>query len=434
MKRFALLCLLAFSLCAAFAAEKARDIVSSAMSGVTPPVPARYTPAAAMPGFALPLQEKKWTIMVFMNGKNDLSEDGYDDLQEMGAVGSSEQINVVVEQGSMNGMTGEFGSVQRMYMVKHETEETRNVLLGSSKKKVDMGDWREAVRFVKYAKKNFPARHYMLIMWNHGSGWKSKGKAIEGTAVEDGETLNRGVSYDDETGNDITTIEMRAMLKAMGGVDVLAYDACLMSEIAANAEVTNHAGYVVGSEDNEPNGGYDYSRLLSVFDANWQMSPKEAALAVVNMFGQAYKGSGKNVTTSAVDNAELRKFVDLTKKFVRLTVTTSDPAAVVKAYDDVHRFYDRSLADYYDFLALVNANTKDGELKALTAEMMKQLDAKVVVKNVAQGSHSGKAKGLSVYLPQDKYDKEYDKLLFTKYTSWGELVNFVFKTKAGMTR
>lgn len=433
MRRFALIFLLVIS-CAVFAAAAARAGVADAMTGVTAPVSPRYTPAAAMPSFSLPLKEKKWTIMVFMNGKNDLSEDGYDDLQEMGSIGSSEQVNVVVEQGSQNLMTGEFGSVQRMYVVKHETEETRNVLLGSSKRKVDMGDWREAVRFVKYVKKNFPAQKYMLVMWNHGSGWKSNGKAIEGTAVEDGETLNRGVSYDDETGNDITTIEMRAMLKAVGGVDVLAYDACLMSEIAANAEVANHVAYVVGSEDNEPNGGYDYNKILSVFDGNWQLSPREAAGAVVNVFGQAYKGSGKNVTTSAVDSVELRKFVDLVKKFVRLTVTTSDPAAVVKAYDEVHRFYDPSLADLYDFIKIINANTKDGELKTLTVAMLKQLDTKVVVKNAAQGEHAGKAKGLSVYLPHGKYDKEYDKLLFTKYTSWGDLVDFAQRAKAGVTR
>ncbi|MBI5238884.1 MAG: hypothetical protein HY926_00285 [Elusimicrobia bacterium] len=48
-----------------------------------------------------------------------------------------------------------------------------------------MGDWNRLVRFVSWAEDLFPAKKYMLIVWNHGAGW-------------------RGISFDESSQNSIS--------------------------------------------------------------------------------------------------------------------------------------------------------------------------------------------------------------------------------------
>ncbi|MDD4005186.1 MAG: clostripain-related cysteine peptidase, partial [Elusimicrobiaceae bacterium] len=364
-----------------------------------------------------------------MNGKNDLSEESDSDLDEMARVGSDSSVNIVVEQGSMNLYSGEFGEVKRLYIGKQSGTNPGYVLL-DARKKIDMGDWKEVVRFVKYAKKNFPAEKYMLVIWNHGTGWvEEKGKAIEGTAPPSAETLNRGISYDDETHNDITVPEMRAMLKAIGGIDLLAADACLMADIAVSAEISGYAPYVVASQEIEPPGGYDYSLLLKSITDNPGMDGREAALATLSMFARTYSFAWADATTSVVDSARLSKFIDDVRIFVQKAVATSDKPALAEAYFKAQRFYDRTAADFYDFLKIASERTSDAGLKAHMVHMMAEISGSVVIGNAAFDKHDSRAHGISVYMPPAEYSSDYDKLLFGKYTGWGRFVELMLKNK-----
>lgn len=377
--------------------------------------------AAPSASLVLPQPRKKWTVMVFMNGKNNMSECGFNDLAEMHKVGSGNDLNIVVEQGTLDEATGEYGGVRRLYVTKHSAENGKDVLLSSAKNRVDMGDWREASRFVNYSKKNFPADNYLLVMWNHGSGWKSIGKPLKPSSLE----RDRGVSYDDETGNDITTIEMRDMLKTVGGVNLLAYDACLMAELATNAEIASLAPYVVASEEVEPFPGYDYERVLGKIAADPSISPKDLAVHMVKAYAETYATSGENVTTSAVDSAALSAYLSKIKAFVQAAVKTTDPAALVSAYNKAYRFGGEPLADFGDFLSLTAAATADQNLKGIIAQLQAELAGQVVLANTALDNASGHAYGLSAYMPENKYDSEYDMLAFTKVTNWDKLVRFV---------
>src|ERR1017187_5568843 len=71
---------------------------------------------------AAPLKE--WTVMVFMNGKNNLEEDALDNFRQMAAVARpDDQVNVVVELGRLRKNTPtntDWGGVKR-YLVKQGT-------------------------------------------------------------------------------------------------------------------------------------------------------------------------------------------------------------------------------------------------------------------------------------------------------------------------
>ncbi|MFZ9594816.1 MAG: hypothetical protein ACO3A2_01925, partial [Bdellovibrionia bacterium] len=59
----------------------------------------------------LPRQEKEWTFLTFMNGKNNLDSFGALNINQMEKVGSTDQINVVVQWASLKNK-----SVKRLFI------------------------------------------------------------------------------------------------------------------------------------------------------------------------------------------------------------------------------------------------------------------------------------------------------------------------------
>ncbi|MBF0503435.1 MAG: hypothetical protein HQM09_25195, partial [Candidatus Riflebacteria bacterium] len=134
------------------------------------------TPAPPM-NLPLPMNEKDWTFAVFLNADNNLDPFGVEDMNEMSKVGSNDWLNVVTLTGR------EDGSRSYNYITKG------NVGKFKDPGKVDMGDYHQLINFTQFIVTNFPAKHYAIVIWNHGSGWKKHDSII-----------TRGISYDDSTG------------------------------------------------------------------------------------------------------------------------------------------------------------------------------------------------------------------------------------------
>ena len=105
---------------------------------------------------------KEWTFAVFLNADNNLDRFGVEDQEEMSRVGSNENLNVVTL------IDRERGPAQINYIEKGNIKKIKDM------GEMDMGDYNELVKFAKFIKENYPAKHYMIGIWNHGSGWKAK--------------------------------------------------------------------------------------------------------------------------------------------------------------------------------------------------------------------------------------------------------------------
>ncbi|MDD2716186.1 MAG: clostripain-related cysteine peptidase, partial [Candidatus Wallbacteria bacterium] len=137
--------------------------------------------------------QKKWTLMVFLNGDNNLDWAGNADVEEMLKVGSTDQLDIIVLQDHQGN-----DNTERHY-IKKGSKVTEK--LGE----LDMGDWQQALNFFKWGVRNHPAEHYIFDIWNHGSGWEKN----------PGEDLVKGVSFDYQSGNHITTPQLGLLTKAM---------------------------------------------------------------------------------------------------------------------------------------------------------------------------------------------------------------------------
>ena len=140
---------------------------------------------------------KEWNFLVFINGKNSLDSFGPMNINQMEQVGSNDNMNIIVEWGSTRNP-----GVKRLLVQKDNNTSDVTSPVVQNLGNVDMGDYKELVRFVDWANQNYPAKKYFIVVWNHGNGWHFTG------ANNNGAPTIQDISYDDQTGNKITTEQL----------------------------------------------------------------------------------------------------------------------------------------------------------------------------------------------------------------------------------
>jgi hypothetical protein len=119
-----------------------------------------------------------WTILSFLAADNDLEKNAIFDINEMEAAGPAPNVNIIVQldrpQFGYNDGVNNWGEAVRIKIQKDNdrVKITSPVVmkLGSS---VNSGDPKTLADFIEWGVKNYPAQRYMLVLWSHGSGWKT---------------------------------------------------------------------------------------------------------------------------------------------------------------------------------------------------------------------------------------------------------------------
>jgi hypothetical protein len=360
----------------------------------------------------------EWTVMVYVNAKNNLEKYGLRDLNEMEKIGSTDQVKVAVELGRIKGYDSSDGDWlgQRRYIIQKDSDMskiTSPVLQDIPK--ADMGDWKHLVEFVAWAKQNAPAKRYMLVVWNHGSGWDKKRSQV----------VINGISYDDETGNHMTTQDMASALSAMGKVEVYASDACLMQMAEVAYQIKDHADYIVASEETEPADGYTYDTLLGPLVAKPGMSAQELAKLTADSYTAHYASINQGATQSSVKASALAKLLGMVSAWTDAVVAANESAVVKSARAAAQKFYYSNNKDLLHFVRLVNAGSQDAAVKAKGAELERFIKDEVISANAVTGSKYKDAYGLAVYIPSGYYNANYDSLAWAKDGGWAKFAKWI---------
>jgi len=376
--------------------------------------PAPGAPAVPSAGGVLVSQAMaEWTVMVYVNGKNNLESAAIKDLNEMEMVGSTGRIQVVVELGRMSGYNSSNGdwTGARRYLITQDSD-TSTITSPELQviNNVDMGDWKHLVDFGRWAKANYPARHYLLIVWNHGDGWK-KGRAD-----------NKGISYDSETGNHINTPQLAEALREMGKVDVYASDACLMQMVEVAYQLKDCADYIAGSEETEPGDGYTYDAFLQLAN-NSDMTPLSVGKALVETYINHYAALGRSATHSLLQTAALASVPPALNDWVDVVLAEGriDDVNNARIYGTSFRIYDNR--DIFNFIRLIK-QSGSLNIQAKSSVLLRALSA-VVAANKVSGREYSEAEGLAAYIPGYSYDQNYDEIAFARDTKWPALIKWI---------
>ncbi len=353
--------------------------------------------------------DKEWTIMVYVNGKNNLEPYALKDMNEMEKIGSTDKVNVVTETGLIAGYGTLPWTGTARFLIKKDadTNKVTSPILQNLGKS-DMGDYKNVVAFVKWAQTNYPAKHYMLVVWNHGAGW------IKSRSPE----VTKGISYDDETGNHINTPQMGLMMKAIGKIDVYGSDACLMQMPEVDYEIKDYVNYIVGSEETEPGDGYTYDLLLGPLVKKPTMSAMELGKLAVNAYADHY--GTQDHTQSLVDSAKLNGLVAPVNAFVKAAMAANEKALIKSAMSSAQAYAYAENKDLWHFLSLYAASSKDANVKATAKALQTYLTGDLVLLNRANANYAN-SHGLAIYMP-NYTNSAYNALAWANATQWDEFI------------
>ncbi len=363
-------------------------------------------------------KEKEWALLLFLNANNNLATFGDLNLNQIESIGSTDDVDVIVQWGR----TGQ-DKTYRMKMMKDDDMKKITSPYVETLPRVDMGDYKNLIEFVRWSHEHYPAKRYFIAFWNHGSGW------YRGPADP-----NRGVSYDDYSGNHITTEQMgtamREIAKIIGHkVDIVGADACLMAMGEVASEMQDSVDVYVASEETEPGVGWPYHMWLNRWVKNSKATPAEVATYLVEEYFESLKEKN-GITLSAMDLTRLPAVWERMKELGQhiSLLKTSDMTPVHEAIESAISFYSADATD------LGHAMTKAKGAKSLVDEkLLMSVQEKVKDLIIANKTSPGyaNATGISVWYPKYKsvYERHlnaYQSLRFAKETGWDKVLSTNF--------
>ncbi len=221
-----------------------------------------------------------WTIMLYLNGDNNLENHVMTDINNIEANCPTANVNMLLMVDRETANADYNWTNPRIYEIKRDYNSNS---IGSTLREnlpendFDMGDPQTLADFGTMCVNAYPADHYMLVVYNHGSGWHKGDK-------ED----NKGISWDDTNGGNYIGIANGELEYALGeikntigdNIDIVHFDACLMQMWEVMEAVRPNADFLIASEENGVTGSTDYAGYLTALNNNTSMSPRTLAVEV----------------------------------------------------------------------------------------------------------------------------------------------------------
>jgi hypothetical protein len=358
---------------------------------------------------------KYWTFMVYLDADNDLEHYGILNMNQMEEVGSDSDINIVVQMDrheSYDDSNGDWHTTRRYYVTQDQDSAVINSTLIEDLGELDMADPENLHDFVEWAMENYPASHYCLVIWNHGSGWVPKG----------GFDATRAVVYDDTSGSIMSMPELRLALTGFD-LDMVAFDACYMGMLEVAYEIAQSCDYVVASEESPPGAGYPYDQFLSVLAATPSMDAETFGRQIVDDYVEAYY----SVTESLISTANLEPLAGAVGSLAQALLSDfpSHQAAYETARDTCQAFSGASYyKDLYDFCTVLR-EASDSSAVDTAAQAVRAAVTDAVLHEAHGGSSLADSHGVSIYIPgrSGEYFLGYTDLRFTQnHPNWWSLI------------
>ncbi|MDW8052768.1 MAG: clostripain-related cysteine peptidase [Armatimonadota bacterium] len=363
----------------------------------------------------------RWTVMVFMNAANDLDDYSELNMNQMEQAQTNPNVRVVVQwkRAERFAPSGSWTGTRR-YLIQYDTnlQVVNSRLLQDLGEGVDMGSAQTLREFVQWARTNYPADRYALVIWNHGSGWRSR--------------ATRAVSFDDELGTSIKIWELPTAIRPTSAdpvMDVLLFDASLMQMLEVAYECRNIARYIVGSEESPPGEGYPYHEILKPLMDNSDIAPAQWVSAIPNIFVNWYHTnfpSYRNITQSAVDASRLETVAETLDALAGslLSKRTQYRISLARARQDAQNY--TTYPEYRDLwhaAQLIRQYTGDAELAQRVSALQGALSAAIIANNrdTRPNSRVANSYGLSIYYPDSgSYLGRYSNTALSRATRWDE--------------
>lgn len=262
-------------------------------------------------------QKKKWLVILYSAGDNNLASYLHEDINELESVGSDESTHIVTIADQGKQWNAAFKGAKVFYLKKDNDMTKINSPLLKNLGQVNTADPKFMASSIAEIIKRFPAEHIAIIIGDHGSGWQG--------AIEDYTTHHKYMSLPE-----IREALEEIYQKTGKRIDVLAFDACLMAMAEVGYELKNAVKYLVASEETEGASGYTYNIIFSKAIKDAVSKIQQAALFKVDVdpeeFAKIIVESAKEYsddikTISAVDLDKVNELVSKLDEFAKLVIS-----------------------------------------------------------------------------------------------------------------
>ena len=348
-----------------------------------------------------------WTYMVYMSGDSSLSSNVGDDLNEMKEVGSSDDLNIIV---LVDQSTSVDTQLLRVMAAGSESLplSSVNATWGNE---LNLGRPQTLVDFVTWTVANYPADHYVLDLWGHGTGWS-------------------GVCPDKDDFLEPTELRSAMSSIASAGIhlDIVSIDACQMGMVETVYELRQGAEFAIVSEKDVPVSGWPYAEVLAILADEPTISPTDFGIALIDEYMDwGLMHSRYTLTLALIDLGSMEALVNAIDAY-------SSEASNTVGYFNYELITARMATEEYDgsyqydlwhLLENINSHTEYKRLETLSKDVLVALDAAVVYERHWTNTldePAYNANGLSVYFPPNAPPSAYLTTSLGQDTAWDEFL------------
>jgi hypothetical protein len=414
----------------------------------------------------------KWTILTYIAAHNNLEYFGKRSFDQIVNVGSTPEVT--------HGILFDWPNGAARYIVGRPGKVMKQEQLGD----YDCGDPDSLVKIAQWIFGQYPAEHYGLILWSHGSGWRpeeieviarktrrddqvdaqeSKNRSASPgsasffrstlqTILKEDNAAERAICFDDGTGHSLDTLELERVTKEIAGfigqkLDLIGMDACLMANLEVAYQLRNNVAYMVASEELVPGHSWPYDIIFGHIHKKPDLAPRELSEIITREYLDYYQkhsipfGNG-DVTKIAIDLSKTSELVTSIKGLAEILITSMKDAipyleqAQIDTYmtetcdeSRVNNKFNYHLWDIQSVIRHLSDHIKQVEIK-LAANSVTEVFNKsgLVVCSGHLGEWFDDIGGLSVYLIAPKKNKPrhisnyYPYLAFSKEAKWYDLL------------
>lgn len=352
--------------------------------------------------------EASWTYMVYMAADNNLWSAGIADVNEMEVVGSTDDVNIVIQaEFSRYYPKNAPGHTLRGRITADEGIDITSPLVDIGER--DMADADTLKEFIEWASRTYPARHFALVIWDHGNGWKSD---------PDNGPSSKGAIEDDGAESPVMNLGLMAQAVAASGVhfDLINFDACYMGMYEVAYEFAGLCDVMAFSEEATPTDGDPYDLILEDLVHDPSMDALSLATLTVSYYEDYFtRMRTSSATKSAVLTASITELHQHICELADLLAATG-PDILVQARGTSIDCEDNG--DFHDLSSVLEAMRGPGipeVIRAKAQDCLNALDVAVIA-NAAYSVTSRDAvlfmKGLSIYLPEPGEARVSDMVLY----------------------
>jgi hypothetical protein len=232
-----------------------------------------------------------WTILVYMDGDNDLESYVMHDLNELEASMLGPDVRVLVLADRAEGYVKEDGdwTTTRRYEILPDAD--LDVVVSpviEDMGELDMADPQTLADFITWGRSYAPAERTAIVLWNHGTTWWAEDPEGDGPAHGPGEgslldpvtgdppgtTPPPGVAWDDSSGRELSIAKGELQEGLAMGIgdgapfDVIAFDACNMASFEVAHALAPYGLTLVGAESTVGMEGLNYTSTVGELSLN----------------------------------------------------------------------------------------------------------------------------------------------------------------------